>query len=312
MLAVVARFVNGVSGQARLDHADEGGMMGASRLSVVTGGLNVAEESHPMQSLAEQVHTELHRIMDSAHFDASERNRRFLGYVVEETLMGRGERIKAYTIATMVFGRDDGFDPTLDPVVRMEARRLRRSLERFYLFEGEEGAIRIALPKGGYVPQFPPTGTLGLNGEPARSDDGGFNVCGPSIFVSSFELEYSHREDLRFCDGLARQIVIALSHLPGLTIFMPCPRNGIESSSSPSAGIPAIDFFLAGNVVAGQDILKVKITLLDARTGRVVQAETFAGDTLTNDFLEERDRIADEIARHLSGCITADRIAFCR
>ena len=74
--------------------------------------------------------------------------------MVEETLAGRGGRIKAYNIATEVFGRDVNFDPQLDPVVRMEARRLRRSLERFYLTEGKNSSIRIAMPKGGYVPEF--------------------------------------------------------------------------------------------------------------------------------------------------------------
>ena len=101
-----------------------------------------------------KVKEELQRILTSPQFEASDRNHRFLSYVVEETLAGRGERIKAYNVATIVFGRDDNFDPQLDPVVRMEARRLRRSLERFYLVEGEGSAVRIAMPKGTYMPKF--------------------------------------------------------------------------------------------------------------------------------------------------------------
>jgi hypothetical protein len=83
-----------------------------------------------------EARTELHRIVASEHFNTSERNRRFLEYVVEETLAGRARRIKAYNIATDVFGRGPNFDPQLDPVVRMEARRIRRALERFYLLDG--------------------------------------------------------------------------------------------------------------------------------------------------------------------------------
>ena len=56
----------------------------------------------------------LERVLASADFDASERNRNFLRHVVEETLAGRAERIKAYNIATTVFGRDDRFDPQLE------------------------------------------------------------------------------------------------------------------------------------------------------------------------------------------------------
>ena len=78
----------------------------------------------------DEIRLALERVLVSADFDASERNRRFLRHVVEETLAGRAERIKAYNIATTVFGRDDRFDPQLNSVVRIEAGRLRRSLER--------------------------------------------------------------------------------------------------------------------------------------------------------------------------------------
>ena len=71
---------------------------------------------------------ELNRILASQHLDASERNRGFLAYVVETTLAGHADRIKAYMIATEVFGRGPKFDPQLDSIVRIEAGRLRRSL----------------------------------------------------------------------------------------------------------------------------------------------------------------------------------------
>ena len=79
----------------------------------------------------EAIIAELERILASKDFDASGRNRRFLRHVVEETLGGRADRIKAYSIATSVFGRDQSFDPQNDPIIRIEAGRLRRSLERY-------------------------------------------------------------------------------------------------------------------------------------------------------------------------------------
>src|SRR5262245_20705582 len=100
------------------------------------------------------VRDELNRVLNSSSFTTSDRNRRFLEYVIEETLAGRATRLKAYRIAATVFGRPDSFDPQIDPVVRMEAGRLRRALERFYLLEGNTVSVRIAMPKGGYVPEF--------------------------------------------------------------------------------------------------------------------------------------------------------------
>jgi len=100
------------------------------------------------------IEEQTNRILASKEFDASERNRRFLRYVVEETVAGRAGRIKAYSIATAVFDRDDSFDPQTDPIIRIEASRLRRSLERYYLTEGRFDPIRITIPKGSYIPQF--------------------------------------------------------------------------------------------------------------------------------------------------------------
>jgi TolB-like protein/Tfp pilus assembly protein PilF len=100
------------------------------------------------------IQTQLERIIASGAFDASRRNRAFLRFIVEETLAGRGDRIKAYAIGTSVLGRDEAFDPQADPIVRIEASRLRRSLERYYLIAGQDDPIRIDIPKWGYVPAF--------------------------------------------------------------------------------------------------------------------------------------------------------------
>jgi adenylate cyclase len=103
---------------------------------------------------ADLIQAQLERIAASGAFDASPRNCAFLRFIVEETLAGRGDRIKAYTIGTNVLQRDAGFDPQADPIVRIEASRLRRSLERYYLIAGKNDPIRIDIPKGGYVASF--------------------------------------------------------------------------------------------------------------------------------------------------------------
>ena len=94
------------------------------------------------------------RIRMSPEFQAPGRGRSFLAYVIEEALAGRGSRLKAYSIAIEVFGRDSSFDAQSDPVVRMEARRIRRALERYYLVAGRADPILMTIPKGGYVPVF--------------------------------------------------------------------------------------------------------------------------------------------------------------
>ncbi|PDT51370.1 MULTISPECIES: hypothetical protein [Sinorhizobium] len=101
-----------------------------------------------------EIRAQLDRIRLSAEFDAPDRARKFLAYVVEETVAGRSDRIKAYSIATEVFGRDSSFDAQTDPAVRIEAGRIRRALERYYLVAGRDDSIVIKIPKGAYVPTF--------------------------------------------------------------------------------------------------------------------------------------------------------------
>jgi TolB-like protein len=102
----------------------------------------------------EEVRQELNTLFSRGDFHASERNRRFLTYIVEETLQGRADRIKAYSIAIAAFDRSDDFDPLTDPIVRIEASRLRRSLEHYYLTAGKSDRVRIDMPKGSYVATF--------------------------------------------------------------------------------------------------------------------------------------------------------------
>jgi TolB-like protein len=110
-----------------------------------------AGAGQPDQAL---IRAQLGRILGSNEFLGSERPRRFLRYVVEEALAGRGDRIKAYSVAVAAFDRDESFDPQTDPIVRIEAGRLRRRLERYYLVDGSADPVRIEIPKGGYVPLF--------------------------------------------------------------------------------------------------------------------------------------------------------------
>ena len=74
--------------------------------------------------------------------------------MVEQTLAGRAERLKAFDLAIAVLGRDKRFDPQNNPIVRIEVRRLRRDLGDYYLTDGRDDPIRITIPKGHYVPAF--------------------------------------------------------------------------------------------------------------------------------------------------------------
>jgi TolB-like protein len=111
----------------------------------------VRDDGEPAAAL---VRAYLERLLGTAAFLASPRRRKLLAYLVERTLAGHGDRLKAYDIALSVLGRDEGFDPQADPIVRIEVGRLRRDLEHYYLTAGGDDPIRITIPRGRYVPAF--------------------------------------------------------------------------------------------------------------------------------------------------------------
>jgi tetratricopeptide (TPR) repeat protein len=96
----------------------------------------------------------LDRIVRSDPFVQSQRRRRFLEYIVHESLAGRGERLKGYSVALEVFDRPETFDAVADPIVRIEAGRLREKLRFYYQTDGINDPIRIELPRGGYQPRI--------------------------------------------------------------------------------------------------------------------------------------------------------------
>src|ERR1700756_2522302 len=103
---------------------------------------------------AAEIRSQLDLILRSRAFIQSHRIRRFLQFVVEESLLGQPHRLKEYLIGLEVFDRREAFDPRVDSIVRVEARRLRYKLEEYYRTEGREDAVRIVLRKGSYVPIF--------------------------------------------------------------------------------------------------------------------------------------------------------------
>src|SRR5262245_21342905 len=115
----------------------------------------------------EEVREELSRILASTPFATAARARRFLTYVVEQTLAGQSDGIKELVLATEVFDRPASFDPRIDTIVRVEAGKVRKRLEEYYASAGSDSAIRIDIPRGRYVPRIHQRGDAPLGSPPA-------------------------------------------------------------------------------------------------------------------------------------------------
>ncbi len=258
------------------------------------------------------VRAELERILASGDFDASERNRDFLRYVVEETLAGRAGRIKAYSIATSVFGRGADFDPQLDSIVRIEAGRLRRALDRYYLTGGRADALRITIPRGAYVPVFETGSAAGTPGGERALAAGARAPGRPgcTILVHPFEEEGDQSAHPNVTRGLMRQVIVGLARFTDLHVY------GIDTTLSRAAGRQDpdepidVDFLLTGGTTMTADRFTLEALLIDARTGRYVWGETFDRGLEPGEITRTRDEVANSVVRSLAqpyGVIYSER-----
>lgn len=215
----------------------------------------------------------LQRIFASGDFDGSPRSRDFVRFIVEETLAGRQDGLTQSAIAVKVFGRRGDFDPTVDPIVRIQAGRLRRSLERYYLLMGAGDSVRIELPRGSYVPvlrwapppEAPEAGT-------SMEDPGGW----PSIVLGGARPR-GEREDgpdpatAGFLDHLA----VELDRYRDVRVVLEGGRFALTAQLLEEDGYP-----------------RVSVHLLDRRTGRQVWAEEYRENRgPSGDFFRETARI---------------------
>ena len=154
------------------------------------------------------VEAALEKILKSSTFLRSQRHRRFLSHVVRAMLDGHHEVLKEIVIGVEVFDRPIAdYDPRRDPIVRVEAGRVRVKLARYYASEGADDPFEIQIPVGGYLPHLSPRHA---SQKPAR-DLG-------SLAVLPFTSLSSHPDDIVFCDTLASQLIDTLSRVRGLRI----------------------------------------------------------------------------------------------
>jgi len=127
--------------------------------------MNQSRDGGPAVAV-EAVRDQLKRILGSKAFARSPRISRFLSFVVEQTIDGQESKLKEYLLGVEVFGRLDSFDPRIDSIVRVEARRLRYKLDKYYESEGPGDPVYIQFRKGCYVPTFEKS-ALARNSGPA-------------------------------------------------------------------------------------------------------------------------------------------------
>lgn len=212
---------------------------------------------------------QLDRILGSRTFQPVERLKRFLTFVVTEMLDGRGDQLKEYVIAVQVFAKEESFDPRTDPLVRVQARRLRARLERYYRDEGAQDEILIELPKGGYAPTVKPRER---DRTPPRAV--GVTLASQnSVAVLPISDDSLDGRLGPFCRGTRDEIIHALSKRGGLRVVAAATADTAHLDLRELAQRVDAATLVTGSARASEDRIRLVVHVVDGVSGRYVWSE---------------------------------------
>lgn len=225
---------------------------------------------------------------------------RFLEFVVRKALDGEEDEIKEQIIGREVFDKPADYDTRLDPIVRVEARRLRTRLHDYYREHGADNPVVIRLNKGGYTPEFE------LAAQPSGEDSIDESEPGPpaaderAVAVLPFVDMSPQRDQQHFCEGLTEELINALTQTPGLQIVA---RSSSFQFQGPAHDVREVGERLAvGRVLEGSvrrqgSRVRVTAQLTDAATGFHLWSKTY--DANVEDDFDAQEQISNQIVETL-------------
>jgi len=223
----------------------------------------------------EQIQDQLDRILQSSLFIRSERMSRFLRFSVENTLASPGSAIKEYLVGVEVFDRPADYNPQVDPIVRVEARRLRAKLKSYYAAAGSTDPILIDFPKGAYSAVFRSTELARSSNAEERGQT--------AVAVLPFTNLCQGTGDEYFSDGLTEELILLLTRVRGLRVvawYSASQFRGREQDLSSIREDLKAAAILRGSVRRTGGRVRVTAQLIDTSSGSYLWSEAFDRDLI--------------------------------
>ena len=267
-----------------------------------SAGMSSSNGLDPVPPIA--VRQQLARIVSSPEFISSARLCRFLTHVVDRTVAGDVDSLKEFSIAMEVFDRTSDYDPNIDAIVRVAARRLRSKLKAYYEQEpGRGDPVLIGLRPGSYVPIFRFLDTGPRKEQQEFSADP--KVAAASIAVLPFVNMSPEAEQDYFCDGITEEIINSLTHVAGLNVIA---RTSAFQFKGMYVDIREVgrrldaDLLIEGSVRKSGDQLRISVQAIQTESGHHLWSEIFCPKS-TDVFAIQEDiaqAIAGPMRLHLS------------
>ena len=241
-----------------------------------------------------EIRRELDKILSSRMFSTADRMARFLRFVVEETLEGRGDNLNELLLGMDVYDRDRKFDPRVDSIVRVDAGRLRAKLREFYASEGANSQIAIEIPKGSYKAVF-----TRLQDDSLRSHR--LPVAIKALAVLPFT-DLSPGGDPQFLgDAIVEELVHALSSIPGIRVVSRISVLALNNDRMDAQELGrrlGVEFFVEGSIRKVKHRIRIMVRLTDAGTGFHTWSKPYA--VVSQDLFATQEKVSKSIAGALS------------
>ncbi len=243
-----------------------------------------------------EIRSGLERVLRAPEFSASGRISAFLRYIVGESLAGRSDRIKQYTVAVNAFQRKADFDPHCDSVVRVQAGRLREALRSYYRGPGQDDWLRIEIPKGTYVPRF-------RRGPATRKQEASARASLGRPVIAILPFSSSPKEEY-FSEGIAEDLSTELTQFDDLKTIAYFSSQRFRNSSE---SLPAIarqlgaGFIISGSVVREKAHLRLRVRLLEGHSSCLLWSDRYRVERDVKPIFELQAEISRRIVARVAG-----------
>ena len=251
----------------------------------------------------DEVAKQLHRILSSKTFRQTDRIKRFLDFIVKETVAGRADKLKEFSVGVEVFGRDSAFDPRFDPIVRVQARRLRAQLERYYAEEAAPDEMVLEVPKGRYAVIFKdgkPT-----KASPSKKSASSVLISRNTVLALPFADLSSAGDQKAFCGGLNEEIIHTLTMMKTIRLaaWSGAALKEGELDLEQVASRANASIVITGSVRKFGAEMRVTANLIDTASGCYLWSTSICRNSEESFALQEE--VAQAVAQKLEAEITA-------
>lgn len=265
-------------------------------------GLPSSAPTQDTEVTEEAIKDQLAKLFASAEFARRPVLRHFLAFVVEKVLAGQAHEVKEYTVAIEVFGRKENFDASKDSIVRIQAGRLRRALERYYASCSLHDPVKIVIPKGSYVPTFHELSGSGLDKGNFWSEWGGARPAesfGPTVAVLPLVNMTNDAGQEYFADGLTEELTHELARFQGLSVVASYSTMQLKNERAGAREMAqrlGVRFLLEGGVRRDVSLIKISVRLIDTATEQQVWSEQYRRELNTESIISLQEEIAGKVA----------------